>query len=140
MNSNKAHSASNGFALVGDIGGTNARFALWRGEVLESIEVLACADYLRPEDAVRDYLQRVGQPLSSVENVCLACAGPVGAGDFKFTNNHWVIQRDAFRTELGLSHLLLVNDSAPWPGQPRGCRKNTWCRCGPAGRWKAAPS
>ncbi len=110
MNSNKAHSASNGLALVGDIGGTNARFALWRGQRLESIEVLACADYPRPELAVRDYLARVGQPLSSVENVCLACAGPVGAADFRFTNNHWVIHRAAFRTELGLSHLLLVND------------------------------
>ncbi|MDF3863305.1 glucokinase [Pseudomonas denitrificans (nom. rej.)] len=110
MNSNNAQNASNGFALVGDIGGTNARFALWRGEILESIQVLACADYPRPEDAVRDYLQRVGQPLSAIDNVCLACAGPVGAGDFKFTNNHWVICRDAFRAELGLSHLLLVND------------------------------
>ena len=28
-------------ALVGDIGGTNARFALWRDEQLEAVQVLA---------------------------------------------------------------------------------------------------
>ncbi|KAF1065366.1 MAG: Glucokinase [Pseudomonas citronellolis] len=103
-------SSATGVVLVGDIGGTNARFALWRDGVLEAIEILACADYPRPEDAVRDYLQRVGQPLAAVHNVCLACAGPVSEADFRFTNNHWVIRREAFRAELGLSHLLLVND------------------------------
>lgn len=110
MNSNNKPQQPTATALVGDIGGTNARFALWRGEHLEAIEILACADYPRPEDAVREYLQRVGQPLSAIDNVCLACAGPVGDADFRFTNNHWVISRDAFRAELGLSHLLLVND------------------------------
>lgn len=98
--------------LVGDIGGTNARFALWRDERLESVKVLACSDFARPELAVREYLQRTGVPLSAVEAVCLACAGPVGAGDFHFTNNHWTINRAAFRAELGLRHLLLVNDFA----------------------------
>lgn len=110
MNSKNKPLQPTATALVGDIGGTNARFALWRGEHLEAIEILACADYPRPEDAVREYLQRVGQPLSAIDNVCLACAGPVGDADFRFTNNHWVIKRDAFRAELGLSHLLLVND------------------------------
>ncbi|PZR74284.1 MAG: glucokinase, partial [Stutzerimonas stutzeri] len=32
-------------ALVGDIGGTNARFALWRDSRLESVRVLATADF-----------------------------------------------------------------------------------------------
>lgn len=39
-------------ALVGDIGGTNARFALWKDQQLESIQVLATADYACPEDAI----------------------------------------------------------------------------------------
>ena len=47
MNNDNKRSAG-GLGLVGDIGGTNARFALWRGQRLESIEVLACADYPRP--------------------------------------------------------------------------------------------
>lgn len=39
-------------ALVGDIGGTNARFALWRDSRLESVRVLATADFATPELAV----------------------------------------------------------------------------------------
>ncbi|WP_263141524.1 glucokinase [Pseudomonas sp. RIT-PI-AD] len=99
-----------GFTLVGDIGGTNARFALWRSGHLNAVQVLACADYPRPELAVRDYLERQGIPLAAVDSVCLACAGPVSAADFRFTNNHWTINRAAFCAELGLRHLLLVND------------------------------
>ncbi|ENA30032.1 MULTISPECIES: glucokinase [Pseudomonas] len=97
-------------ALVGDIGGTNARFALWRDQQLDAIEVMACADFERPEDAVREYLKRTGVALDDIHSVCLACAGPVGEGDFRFTNNHWVISRERFCAELGLTHLLLIND------------------------------
>lgn len=97
-------------ALVGDIGGTNARFALWRDGRLEAIEVFACADYACPEDAVRKYLAQTGVALDDITAVCLACAGPVGEGDFRFTNNHWVIKREQFCRELGLTHLLLIND------------------------------
>ncbi|WP_172399872.1 glucokinase, partial [Stutzerimonas stutzeri] len=43
-------------ALVGDIGGTNARFALWRNARLESVRVLATADFASPELAVEYYL------------------------------------------------------------------------------------
>ncbi|MGW8171670.1 MAG: glucokinase [Stutzerimonas stutzeri] len=43
-------------ALVGDIGGTNARFALWRDQRIEQIRVLPTADHARPELAIRAYL------------------------------------------------------------------------------------
>ena len=35
-------------ALVGDIGGTNARLALWRDSQLESVRVLPAADFETP--------------------------------------------------------------------------------------------
>ncbi|TRX75593.1 glucokinase [Pseudomonas mangiferae] len=110
MNEDPVAAPPTGVTLVGDIGGTNARFALWRDERPQAVQVLACADYARPEQAVLDYLQRTGVPVSAVSAVCLACAGPVGAADFRFTNNHWTINRQAFCAELGLRHLLLVND------------------------------
>ena len=66
-------------ALVGDIGGTNARFALWRDAQLDSVRVPATADYPTPEAAIRAYLQGLELPLGAVDSVCLACAGPVGA-------------------------------------------------------------
>ena len=97
-------------ALVGDIGGTNARFALWRDEQLESVRVLATADYPGPEQAIKVYLAELDLPLGSIDSVCLACAGPVDGDLFRFTNNHWRISRAAFCRELQVRELLLVND------------------------------
>jgi glucokinase len=97
-------------ALVGDIGGTNARFALWRDQQIESVRVLPTIDYPRPEDAIRAYLQGVGQGVDELQAVCLACAGPVSGDEFIFTNNHWRLSRKAFCENLGLSDLLLIND------------------------------
>jgi len=97
-------------ALVGDIGGTNARFALWRNQQIESVRVLPTVDYPRAEDAIRAYLQGTGQSVEALQAVCLACAGPVSGDEFAFTNNHWRLSRKAFCEDLGLSDLLLVND------------------------------
>ena len=97
-------------ALVGDIGGTNARFALWRDEQLESVRVLATADYPGPEAAIRAYLAELGLPLGAVDSVCLACAGPVSGDEFRFTNNHWRLSRAGFCRELQVRELLLIND------------------------------
>ena len=97
-------------ALVGDIGGTNARFALWRNEQLESVRVLATADFPGPEAAIQAYLAELELPLGAVDSVCLACAGPVSGDLFRFTNNHWRISRAAFCRELQVRELLLVND------------------------------
>jgi glucokinase len=97
-------------ALVGDIGGTNARFALWRDAQLDSVRVLATADYPTPEAAIRAYLQGLELPLGAVDSVCLACAGPVGGDEFRFTNNHWRLSRSAFCRDLQVRELLLIND------------------------------
>nr|WP_272889457.1 glucokinase [Stutzerimonas stutzeri] len=96
--------------MVGDIGGTNARFALWRDQQIESVRVLPTIDYPRPEDAIRAYLRDVGQSVEALQAVCLACAGPVSGDEFVFTNNHWRLSRKAFCQDLGLSDLLLIND------------------------------
>lgn len=97
-------------ALVGDIGGTNARFALWRDHQVESVRVLPTIEYPRPEDAIRAYLHGVGQSVEALQAVCLACAGPVSGDEFAFTNNHWRLSRKSFCEDLGLSDLLLIND------------------------------
>ncbi len=97
-------------ALVGDIGGTNARFALWRDQRVESVRVLPTVEYPRPEDAIRAYLRGVDQSVEALQAVCLACAGPVSGDEFAFTNNHWRLSRKVFCQDLGLSDLLLIND------------------------------
>ena len=97
-------------ALVGDIGGTNARFALWENEQLRSVGVLATADYACPEDAIKVYLKGLGLSLGAVGAVCLSVAGPVDGDAFRFTNNHWRLSRAAFCQTLLIDHLLLIND------------------------------
>ncbi|WP_085629555.1 glucokinase [Pseudomonas sp. R16(2017)] len=97
-------------ALVGDIGGTNARFALWKDQQLESVQVLATADHASPEEAIGLYLSRLGLAPGAIGSVCLSVAGPVSGDEFKFTNNHWRLSRQAFCQALQVERLLLVND------------------------------
>ncbi len=99
-------------ALVGDIGGTNARFALWRNARLEAVRVLATADFATPELAVEYYLASLGLAPGSVGAACLACAGPVKGEQFVFTNNHWRLGHRDFCGALQLDELLLINDFA----------------------------
>ncbi|GGO87361.1 glucokinase [Marinobacterium nitratireducens] len=98
------------YALVGDIGGTNARLALVKpGSVaLEAVRTLACADYENLDDACFAYLAEVG--IAGVDRACLAFACPVQGERLRMTNNHWAFHRGEMQRRLGLSELRLLND------------------------------
>ncbi|MFC6673023.1 glucokinase [Marinobacterium aestuariivivens] len=98
------------YALVGDIGGTNARLALVRpGSVeLESIRTLACADYANLDEACLAYLAEVG--VAAVDRACLAFACPVQGEQIRMTNNHWAFSRTEMQQRLGLEQFRLLND------------------------------
>lgn len=96
--------------LVGDIGGTNARFALWRDNQLHAVKVFATEDYTSPEQAIEAYLEGLGIARGGVAAACLAVAGPVNGDEFRFTNNHWRLSRQAFCQRLQIGQLLLIND------------------------------
>jgi glucokinase len=96
--------------LIGDIGGTNARFALahpdepgFSGEL-----TLHCADYETAEQGIADYLERSGGVLPDV--MCLAAAGPVVDDRVSFTNNDWVIDSRELRHKYPASSVRLLND------------------------------
>ncbi|ROL74525.1 glucokinase [Pseudomonas vranovensis] len=97
-------------ALVGDIGGTNARFALWEDNRMHAVQVFATADYTSPEQAIGAYLAAQGLARGELGAVCLAVAGPVDGDEFRFTNNHWRLSREAFCKTLQVERLLLIND------------------------------
>ncbi|QVM95783.1 glucokinase [Pseudomonas sp. B21-032] len=97
-------------ALVGDIGGTNARFALWEDNRMHAVQVFATADYTSPEQAIGAYLAAQGLARGELGAVCLAVAGPVDGDEFRFTNNHWRLSREAFCNTLQVERLLLIND------------------------------
>jgi glucokinase len=96
--------------LLGDIGGTNARFALQldAGAALEHVRVLACAQYASVLDAMRAYLYDVGEP--PVCQGALGIANPVLGDWVQMTNHHWTFSTQALRAALGWGRLLVLND------------------------------
>lgn len=97
------------YALVGDIGGTNARFALVQSgsTQLQQVRVLACADYSNLDSAVVAYLAQVGE---QVEEACLAFACPVHADWIQMTNNHWCFSKAEMQSKLQLRTFKVLND------------------------------
>lgn len=97
-------------ALVGDIGGTNARFALVEKgtTVLQHIQVLPCADYSNLDEAVGTYLSQVGA--NGIDEVGIAVACPVSGPRIKLTNAHWDFDRQVMQKTLGLNVFKVVND------------------------------
>ena len=93
--------------LVGDIGGTNARFAIAEaGGYPDNARKLPTAHYPGLIEAVEDYLS--GLPM--VEEAVLAVAGPVLGDEVTFTNSTWRFSIDAVRRRLGLRRLVVIND------------------------------
>ena len=96
--------------IVGDIGGTNARFALANQAhpgVHDVIE-LKCADYDTSGDAIRFVLDRFG--VSTADAMCLAAAGPVVDGSIDVTNNHWLVSSEHIAAEFDVDAVRLLND------------------------------
>ena len=92
--------------LLGDIGGTNARFALAarRGGSLSATVRLKTNDFAKPADGLREAASRLGsQPMS----VILCAAGPVSGRSVALTNAGWRIDGPALAEALGLEQGLL---------------------------------
>ncbi len=96
--------------LVGDIGGTNARFALADSDApgYSSELVLKCADYESANDAIKHFLDSVDAP--SPDAICLAAAGAIVEQRVRFTNNDWVITAADLATDFSTSAVRLLND------------------------------
>lgn len=97
--------------LVGDIGGTNARFALVDspGTMPRDVKTMSCADYADLAVAAETYLiTTAASPVAA----CVAVAGPVSGDRFRLTNGGWDFSLEATRFQLGLAHLELINDFA----------------------------
>lgn len=97
--------------LVGDIGGTNARFALAeKGSGrprLRDIRVLATADFASVQQAARHYLDQVAvRP----KRAAVAVACPAHGDDIRLTNRAWAFNRRELAATLGLDELRILND------------------------------
>jgi glucokinase len=102
-------------ALVGDVGGTNCRLALFTftGEVLARWRCMT-DDFPGPGEAIESFLAGQSdllrrQPLSSG---AVAIAAPTGVESVQLTNSPWRFDRPQLERQLGLRRFLLVNDLA----------------------------
>jgi glucokinase len=97
--------------LVGDIGGTNARFALTDTAkavppLLEQ-KTLPTAEFASLQQAAGHYLRSVDV---APRRACVAVACPVDGEEIRLTNRAWAFNREELRQALGLDELRVVND------------------------------
>ncbi|HUH85198.1 MAG TPA: glucokinase [Stellaceae bacterium] len=95
--------------LIGDIGATNARFALADAEGrIEDPRVFADDDYSDIETAIEAYL--VASRAAAPQEAALAVASPITGDLVTLTNHPWTFSISRLKQRLGLARLLVVND------------------------------
>ncbi len=95
--------------LVGDIGGTNARFALAdldSGEISQ-IKIYSGLDFPTLEACARQYIADTG---AQIEHACIAIACPVTGDWVQMTNHTWKFSIKEMRASMGLKTLEIIND------------------------------
>ena len=98
--------------LVADIGGTNARFALWQ-DTQDSANRLRQINYFKTGDfpslaiAIEAYCKKNNvQPT----RLSLAVAGPVETDFVSMSNNNWSFSKTELKQTLKLERLTVIND------------------------------
>lgn len=96
--------------LLGDIGGTHARFALADNGVLRpgSIRRFETAGHPELAPLVADYLRQVAAP--ECDGVCLAVAGPVHKDRVQMTNLDRELTRETLAGLAGTDRVFFLND------------------------------
>ncbi|TAN06962.1 MAG: glucokinase [Rhodanobacteraceae bacterium] len=102
-----------GFALIGDIGGTHARFALTdlvagQPQILNA-QTFSDAGFESLGAAARHYLDASGTRL---RRAALAVASPIEGDTITLTNRGWSFRRSELQRQLGLDDLQIINDFA----------------------------
>jgi glucokinase len=104
--------------LLGDIGATNARFALLTNGIVGQVTSFDVARFPRFADAAAAFLKDHGQQID-VTKAVIAVAGPVEGNRCALTNCAWVVDAREMDATFGLE-ARIVNDfeavafSIPW--------------------------
>jgi glucokinase len=96
--------------LLGDVGGTNARWA-WQsgsGVPLSHVSSLAAADYAGIADCIAAYLRQHGLP--APREVGLGIATALNGDEVRMTNHPWSFSIKALQAGLGARQLRVLND------------------------------
>ncbi|MFS8070148.1 MAG: glucokinase [Byssovorax sp.] len=114
----RAQKAKGPTFLVGDIGGTNTRLAIFDAEGRSPLfeAVLASRDHATFDEAAELFLAEAGGPTPDV--AAFAVAAPITKGTAAFTNLPWRIDERALARRLGIGKVVLLNDLV---ASARGC-------------------
>lgn len=96
--------------LLGDVGGTNARFG-WQASPhtgIEHVLVLPCAAHETLEAAIRTYLELKNLPTPRA--CALGIANPITGDVIRMTNHHWSFSISDMQRSLALAQLNVIND------------------------------
>jgi glucokinase len=98
--------------LVGDVGGTNARFGLIDAEGrVRNLHVYEAKNYASLNDVIADYMHRtVGR--KNPPRAVIAVAGPVVDGEIEFTNLNWQVSEGELLAQFEFEAVKLINDFA----------------------------
>lgn len=111
--------------LIGDIGGTNSRLALfspWEDELF-GLRLYENRDYSNLEELIERYFAEIN--FSAKPKVALfAIAGPVLRDRVTMTNLGWKIRRDRLKKILKFERVYLVNDLQAMAGSLRYLRSD----------------
>lgn len=95
--------------LLGDIGGTTARFAVLIGDRLGPIDHIAVSGHRNAIAAIGDFLAKRAD-CSRIGRAILGVAGPVEGGRCLITNSHWVMDAGELSAAFGFESTKLIND------------------------------
>jgi glucokinase len=96
-------------ALLADIGGTNARFALLDGSGIGPVEHIKVANYATASDVIAAFLTpRTAK--GSIHAAILDIAGPIANNRATMTNSRWSIDADDLQKSFGFRAVHLLND------------------------------
>ena len=96
--------------LLGDVGGTNARWA-WQsrsGEGPQQVRTLACNGFPAIDACIAEYLRLEGLPAPRQAGFGIATA--IGGDDVQMTNHPWRFSIAALQAALGVERLVVLND------------------------------
>ena len=97
--------------LVGDVGGTKTRLALYQSEegklVRRQTDTFASRDYASLVEVVQIFLNKYNV---TVTKSCFGVPGPIINGEARATNLPWSLKEDQVRQALDIPTLKLVND------------------------------
>jgi glucokinase len=96
--------------LIGDIGGTNARFALVNGPdaPVERLPYAHTAAFPNIDDAIEQTV--VASAGARPKSAILALAGPIAGDSVQLTNSDWVVRPNGLIKRFGLAEVVLLND------------------------------